>query len=161
MLLLASVGFTQSVTLTFTGRDGGNRHIELEYVIVTNVTKGWRESLFWPDTVLTIQAETGVQDVETMSGLSLRISPHSSNPFNGTADVTLTVPEEGTVNLEITDMNGRVVWADDYNPLPGVHQFRFAVFIHAAGFSNCYYGQYHQHHRQFCRLRWPGDRRRW
>lgn len=127
VLLLASVGFTQSVTLTFTGRDGGNRHIELEYVIVTNVTKGWQESLFWPDTVLTIQAETGVQDVETMSGLSLRISPHSPNPFNGITDVTLTVAEEGLVNLEITDMNGRVVWADDYNPLPGVHQFRVAL----------------------------------
>lgn len=127
VLLLAFVGFTQSVTLTFTGRDGGNRHIELEYVIVTNVTKGWQESLFWPDTVLTIQAETGVQDVETMSGLSLRISPHSPNPFNGITDVTLTVAEEGLVNLEITDMNGRVVWADDYKPLPGVHQFRVAL----------------------------------
>ena len=126
-LLFASAGIAQSVTLTFTGRDGGNHHLELEYVAVTNVTKGWQEYLFWPDTVLTIQAETGIQDVETMSGLSLRMSPHSPNPFNGSTDVILTVEEEGIANLEIADMNGRVVWANDYNPLPGVHQFRVAL----------------------------------
>ena len=97
-LLFASAGIAQSVTLTFTGRDGGNHHLELEYVAVTNVTKGWQEYLFRPDTVLTIQNGTGIQDMKTVPELSLQMSPHSPNPFNGTADVTLTVPEEGTVN---------------------------------------------------------------
>jgi uncharacterized protein (TIGR02145 family) len=126
-LLFASACFAQTVTLTFTGRDGGNHHIELEYLTVTNVTKGWQEYLFWPDTVLTIQPETGIQNVETMPELSLRTSSHSPNPFSGTTDVTLTVAEEGMVNLEIADMNGRVVWADDYTSLPGVHQFRVTL----------------------------------
>ena len=126
-LLLTSVGFAQTVTLTFTGRDGGNHHIELSYVTVTNVTKGWQEYLFWPDTVLTIQDETGIQNVETDPEFSLQMSPHSPNPFNGTADVTLTVAEKGVVNLEIADMNGRIVWADDYTPLPGAHQFRLTL----------------------------------
>ena len=126
-LLLTSVGFAQTVTLTFTGRDGGNHHIELSYVTVTNVTKGWQEYLFWPDTVLTIQSGTGIQDKKTQPELSLQMSPQSPNPFNVTADVTLTVAEEGTVNLEITDMNGRVVWADDYTPLQGAHQLRVTL----------------------------------
>ena len=104
--LFASAGFAQSVTLTFTGRDGGNHHIELSYVTVTNVTKGWQEYLFWPDTVLTIQNETGIPDVKATNTLSLQMSP---NPFNGTTDVTLSVAEKGVVNLEIADVNGKIV----------------------------------------------------
>lgn len=126
-VLYAYACFAQTATITFTGRDAGNHHIALEYLTVTNVTKGWQEYLFWPDTVLTIQSGTGIQDKETLPELSLQMSPHSPNPFNGTADVTLTVAEEGTVNLEIADMNGRVVWADDYISLPGAHQFRVTL----------------------------------
>lgn len=126
-VLYAYASFAQTATITFTGRDAGNHHIALEYLTVTNVTKGWQEYLFWPDTVLTIQSGTGIQDKETLPELSLQMSPHSPNPFNGTVDMTLTVAEEGTVNLEIADMNGRVVWADDYTPLPGAHQFRVTL----------------------------------
>ena len=128
-LLFASICFAQTVTLTFTGRDGGNHHIELSYVTVTNVTKGWQEYLFWPDTVLTIQDETGIQNVETDPGFSLQMSPHSPNPFNGTADVTLTVAEKGAINLEIADMNGRaIVESQNFASLqPGIHQFRVTL----------------------------------
>ena len=129
-VLFASTCFAQTVTLVFTGRDGGNHHIEYSYVAITNVTKNWQEYLFYPDTVLTIQGVTGIEDVKTVLGLSLQVSPYSPNPFNSTADVTLTFPEEGRVNLEIADMNGRVVATNDYSLLPGVHQFR-ATLAHA------------------------------
>ena len=122
--LLTSAVFAQSVTITFTGRDGGNKHVELEYVSVTNVTKGWQEYLFWPDTVLTIQNETGIPDVEATNTLSMQMSP---NPFSASTDVTLSVAEEGMVNLEIADVNGRVVVANDYSLLPGVHQLRITL----------------------------------
>lgn len=128
-ILFASTCFAQTVTLTFTGRDGGNHHIELSYVTVTNVTKGWQEHLFWPDTVLTIQSGTGIQDVKKVPELSLQMSPHSPNPFNGTADVTLTVAEKGAINLEIADMNGRaIVESQNFASLqPGIHQFRVTL----------------------------------
>ena len=128
-LLFAATCFAQTVTLTFTGRDGSNHHIELSYVSVTNVTKGWQEYLFWPDTVLTIQGENGIPDQQTVPGLSLQVSPHSSNPFNGTADVTLTLAEGGTVDLEMVDMNGRVMVETFHETSlqPGVHQFRITL----------------------------------
>ena len=123
--LFASAGFAQSVTLTFTGRDGGNHHLELEYVSVTNVTKGWQEYLFWPDTVLTIQNETGIPDVKATNTLSLQMSP---NPFNGTTDVTLSVAEKGVVNLEIADVNGKIVETFHETSLqPGIHHFRITI----------------------------------
>ena len=127
--LFAATCFAQTVTLTFTGRDGGNHHVEFSYVSVTNVTKGWQEYLFWPDTVLTIQGENGIPDMNPASGLALQVSPHSSNPFNGTADVTLTLAEAGMVDLEMADMNGRamVEMFHETSLQPGVHQFRVAL----------------------------------
>ena len=123
--LFASAGFAQSVTLTFTGRDGGNHHLELEYVSVTNVTKGWQEYLFWPDTVLTIQNETGIPDVKATNTLSLQMSP---NPFNGPTDVTLSVAEKGVVTLEIADVNGKIVETFHETSLqPGIHQIRVTL----------------------------------
>ena len=123
--LFASAGFAQSVTLTFTGRDGGNHHIELSYVTVTNVTKGWQEYLFWPDTVLTIQNETGIPDVDAINTLSMQMSP---NPFNGTTDVSLSVTEKGVVNLEIADVNGKIVETFHETSLqPGIHHFRITI----------------------------------
>ena len=128
-VLYVSAGIAQTVTLAFTGRDGGNHHIELSYVSVTNVTKGWQEYLFWPDTVLTIQGENGIPDAQTVSGFSLQVSPCSPNPFDGSTDVTLTFAEAGAVELEMVDMNGRAVVETFQKTAlqPGVHQFRVAL----------------------------------
>ena len=128
-LLYASTSFAQTVTLTFTGRDGGNHHIDLSYVSVTNVTKGWQEYLFWPDTVLTLQGENGIPEVQTLPRLSLQVAPHSSNPFNGTADLTLALADEGAVDLELVDMNGRATGETFRETFlqPGVHQFRVTL----------------------------------
>ena len=124
-VLFASTCFAQTATITFTGRDGGNKHIEFSYVSVTNVTKGWQEYLFWPDTVLTIQNETGIPDVKATNTLSLQMSP---NPFNGTTDVTLSVAEKGVVNLEIADVNGKIVETFHETSLqPGIHQIRVTL----------------------------------
>ena len=125
VLLFVSAGFAQSVTLTFTGRDGGNHYLKLEYVSVTNVTKGWEEYRFWPDTVLTILNDTGIPDVDAINTLSMQMSP---NPFNGTTDVTMSVAEEGVVNLEIADVNGKIVETFHETSLqPGIHQFRVTL----------------------------------
>jgi uncharacterized protein (TIGR02145 family) len=123
IVLFTIVGLAQ-VTITFTGRDGGNHHLPLTYVSVTNATKGWQEYLFWPDTVLTLQSETGIHDVGTVNALSLQMLP---NPFQGITDVTLSVAEEGMVHLEIADMNGHRIGANDYSFLPGVHRFRITL----------------------------------
>ncbi|MBO7648714.1 MAG: T9SS type A sorting domain-containing protein, partial [Bacteroidales bacterium] len=125
LILFAIAGSAQTVTLTFTGRDGANKHVEMNYVSVSNVTKGWQVLLPWPDTVLTLQNQTGIHDVETAQALSLQMSP---NPVDGTTDVTLSLPEEGKVRLEIADMNGRMVETFHETSLqPGAHQFRISL----------------------------------
>ncbi len=116
----------QTVTLTFSGRDGANQYVQLDRVSITNLTKGWQETLVYPDTVLTMQNGTGI-GVSFANG-SFGLSQNNPNPFNGTTDVNLTVADAGAVTLEIVDGNGRIVGANNYSPLPmGAHQFRISL----------------------------------
>ena len=63
----------QPVTLTFTGQDAASQYIQLDMVSVTNVTRGWQEYLFWNDTVLVMDNQIGIHEVETRHGASLQM----------------------------------------------------------------------------------------
>ena len=105
-----SVAFlcAQSVTLTFTGSTVNNQYIPLNRVIVSNLTKGWQETLTWPDTVL-VMSTTGIHNVGTFPETSLQLSQNTPNPFNGTTFVNLQVTEPGDVTVTVTDITGRLV----------------------------------------------------
>ena len=66
IMLLFAVVSAQTVTLTFTGRDASNQYIPLNRVVVSNLTRGWQETLFWPDTVLMMTDQTGIDDFVTV-----------------------------------------------------------------------------------------------
>lgn len=122
--------FPQTVTLTFTGQDASNNHIQLDSVLVTNQTRGWQEMLYWPDTVLTMQNGVGIDDnaAGMLCASSLQLAQNTPNPFNGTTDVTLYVADEGMVTLEITDMNGRIVGTTHVPSLQyGTYLFRLTL----------------------------------
>ncbi|MBQ7551605.1 MAG: T9SS type A sorting domain-containing protein [Bacteroidales bacterium] len=128
LFFLLGVSFAQTVTLTFTGRHAANQYVQLERVVITNLTKGWCETLVWPDTVLTMQDGTGISDAEKMYTSSLQLSQNNPNPFNGTTNVNLTVVDAGAVTLEIADVNGRIVetWCTASLQM-GINQFRISL----------------------------------
>ena len=132
-LLLLMCFFAVAQTVTFTGRDSHNRYVQLDRVVVTNHTKGWQQTIYWPDTTLTICVDNGngVAGEKNLSFQqavpSLQLSQNNPNPFNATTDVFLTVAEDGPVTLMIADMNGRVVLTDNYLPKPGIQRFRVSV----------------------------------
>lgn len=121
----------QSVNVTFTGRDANNSWVQLNRVVITNLTKGWQEELVWPDTTLIMQNGTSIHDVETGSAPSLQLFQNNPNPFDGSTNVLLTVADAGAVALEITDVNGHIVGTHRVRPKLGAHQFR--VTLSAAG----------------------------
>lgn len=124
-LAIGTLG-AQTVTLTFTGRDAANHYVQLNKVVITNLTKSWQETIWWPDTVLQMQNGTGIDDYAENGGFTL--SQNNPNPFSGTTDVTLTVVEEGDVNLDIAEVNGRIVETQNFASLhPGAHQFRISL----------------------------------
>ena len=57
--LMGVATFAQTVTLTFTGRNAANHYMQLDRVVITNQTKGWQETIYWPDTTLIMQNVTG------------------------------------------------------------------------------------------------------
>ena len=128
LLFCAATLFAQTVSVTFTGRDAQNQYLPLTRVVVSNLTKGWQETLYWPDTVLLMTDGTGIGDVETFPETSLRLSQNNPNPFDGTTFVNLQVAEPGDVAIEITDITGRIVGANNYSPLqPGIHEIRISL----------------------------------
>ena len=123
--LICFFAVAQTVNVSFTGRDADGRYVQLSRVVVTNPVQGWQQTLVWPDTTLMM----GIirSGVETQNFASLQLSQNTPNPFNGTTDVFLTVAEEGTVTLEIADMNGHVVGTHRVRPQSGIHQFRVTL----------------------------------
>ena len=130
LLILCINVFAQTVTLTFTGNRCGER-VQLDSVVITNFTRNWTETIYWPDTVLTITNGTGIDNYSGNGEFGL--SQNKPNPFNGTTDVYLTLTNTGTVTLEIVDVNGQMVVETFHETsLPiGTHQFR--ISLSAAG----------------------------
>ena len=128
VVLISTAAFAQSVTLTFIAKDAANQHVQLNRVVISNLTKGWQETIYWPDTTLTMQNGTGIANVETCHGASLQLSQNNPNPFTGTTEVSLMVATEGTITMDIADINGRIVetWCTA-SLQPGTHQFRITL----------------------------------
>ncbi|MBR0304605.1 MAG: T9SS type A sorting domain-containing protein, partial [Bacteroidales bacterium] len=130
ILTIAAVSlFAQTVTLTFTGQDDANHYVRLDSVVVRNITQGWQETLFWPDTVLIVQEGTGIEDYSgTNNASKIQLSQNTPNPFTGITFADMALAEEGKVLVEVTDMAGRVVVFNNYPFLQkGLHQLRISL----------------------------------
>ncbi len=117
--------FSQSVTLKFTGRDASNHHVQLNRVVITNMTKGWQETIYWPDTTLILQNGTGIDDLATKTGFFL--SQNTPNPFNGQTEVTLFIDNEGETTLAIYDLYGNLVSSKKQQVEKGYHRFKILL----------------------------------
>ena len=117
--------FPQSVTLKFTGRDASNHHVQLNRVVITNMTKGWQETIYWPDTTLILQNGTGIDDLATKTGFFL--SQNTPNPFNGQTEVTLFIDNEGETTLAIYDLYGNLVSSKKQQVEKGYHRFKILL----------------------------------
>jgi uncharacterized protein (TIGR02145 family) len=129
-ILLAVVTYAtaQTTTLTFIGRNQNNEYVQLDRVVIKNLTKDWQETMYWPDTVLTmtytgIKNPTGAND-----NLPLQIMQNNPNPFDGTTYAALILTKDGDVSVEITDVTGRIVGAKNFSPLQqGTHELRISL----------------------------------
>lgn len=113
-------------TVTFTGLDRNGRHVQLDRVVVTNHTKGWQQTLVWPDTVLVMQssqrAAGSTQPVADSKKLSVR-----PNPFNGNAEVYVAVTDAGMVTVTIAGTNGRTVAKHSSKMEAGTHLMKVSL----------------------------------
>lgn len=120
------IPFAQTVTLSFSGEDESGRHVRLDSVLVQNLTKGWQETLVYPDTTLTmtVSSDNGI----AVLNVPLKLSQNNPNPFDGTTFVNVSLTEPDKLELEITDITGRVVLSEQYRAVqPGSHLLRITL----------------------------------
>lgn len=129
LTMLGMLSYAQTVNLTFTACDTNNRYVRLDRVVIDNLTQGWQETLYWPDTILTMTLATGLDDVIRESNhLPLQLLQNTPNPFDGTTYTTLILAKSGDVSVEITDVAGRIVETHNITSLQkGIHQLRITL----------------------------------
>ena len=129
LTMLGMLSYAQTVNLTFTACDTNNRYVRLDRVVIDNLTQGWQETLYWPDTILTMTLATGLDDVIRESNhLPLQVLQNTPNPFDGTTYTTLILAKSGDVSVEITDVAGRIVETHNITSLQkGIHQLRITL----------------------------------
>lgn len=124
-VLSCVVGFAQTVTLTFTGRDADNHFIAFDRVEIGNVTRSWQETIYYPDTIIVLGG-TGIEENAFTKGFAL--AQNNPNPFEVTTNATLTTSESGEVTMEMLDMNGCIVASQKFAAIQaGAHQFVLTV----------------------------------
>ncbi len=125
MLLFSAVS-AQTITLKFVGKDGDNQEVPFDRVTIKNVTRAWTETLTWPDDTVLTMTPTGIKHFASDNCFAL--SQNNPNPFEGTTYTSLAVAENGTMNVEITDLTGRLITKQSLTSIqPGNHQLRVTL----------------------------------
>ena len=122
-LMLTALFAVSQTKVTFTGAMLNGSYCPFEAVKVTNITKGWTETLVYPDTVL-ILSGTGVEEVSPSREGIMHVYP---NPFEDFTDVEFDVLESGPVGIRVVGVDGvqKTSW-EGYMP-SGTHQVRITL----------------------------------
>lgn len=127
LFILVFIGFSlkaQVTSLTFSGKDANNNYVLLDSVVITNHTKIWQETIYYPDTIL-IMGSTGIEEYGTNPQFTLL--QNIPNPFNGVSDFSFQLPDDNTVTISVFDLNGKKITEVQQNLFSGTHVFR--VFL--------------------------------
>lgn len=126
LVIMTLMSFAQTVTLTFTGRDVANHTIAMDSVSVVNITRGWQEILYNPDTVLNMTNSVGV---DAYANSSFMLTQKGANPFSGNTEVMLQTVENENVCVEVFDFNGKRVASINQMVDAGIHCFNISLAV--------------------------------
>ena len=112
------------ITLTFTGQDTSGSYLQLNRVVVTNLSRNWTETIYWPDTVLEMRNSTRVAE-HVASDFSLE--QNIPNPFDGTTTVQLRMVETEKTILWVSDLSGKELVRYEGLLSNGTHRFRLSL----------------------------------
>ena len=114
---------SQKVTLRFTGIDLGGSYYPFDSVVVTNVNRGWTETLEFPDTTIVL-SRLGVDEYVSGREGVLNLFP---NPFSDFTDVDFAIAEDGKVVVSVVGIDGVQIVAWEGFLRSGFHRVRIAL----------------------------------
>ena len=128
LLFLASffcLTFSYSqVVLIFKGQWNSVKQVSLDRIVIENKSKGWVETLNYPDTIAVLTQGSGIKEE---SAIDFVLNQNVPNPFEESTIVSLCVPEAGNVELEMYDLSGKKVSGYSAYFTAGKHQFRVSA----------------------------------
>ena len=102
---LVMFAISQNLSLKFTGAIVvDSSYVRLDSVTVQNINRSWSETLVYPDTVLSF-TQTGIVEAQ---GTSAVITSYP-NPFTGTTNVAVFMPQSGETTLQVYNLAGQKV----------------------------------------------------
>ncbi len=104
-LIISAIGQESAIELTFTAIDSA-AYVQLDSIKVMNRTQGNDTVLYWPDTVLVLDYQVGVPEINNNVG-TFKVFQNFPNPVTDQTTISLFIPEKDQVNLIITDLTGR------------------------------------------------------
>ncbi|MCR4737002.1 MAG: fibrobacter succinogenes major paralogous domain-containing protein [Bacteroidales bacterium] len=91
-----------TIELLFTGVDQHNNYVKINSIAIENLTRGWSETILFPDTVFTLEMGVGVEDYRQEG--TMQVMP---NPFDGRTRVNIPSFQNETVTMFLADINGK------------------------------------------------------
>jgi uncharacterized protein (TIGR02145 family) len=139
--LLVSSVFGQGSNLEFTFSAIYNTsHIQLDSVKIMNRSQGGENMIYWPDTNISMEVMAGDTmlfvgyavvspsigiDVFSENSEGFRLSQNYPNPVREKSTISMYLPDNGRVSMLLTDVQGRILLAKDYQLEQGEHIFSF------------------------------------
>ena len=111
------------INLRFVGTKLDGSYCRLSKVNVENLSRGWTETLVYPDTLLQLTATVGIATADEGS-LQLEGYP---NPFNGETNLRMSIAEGGNITLSVYDLSGRRVAEHSQQVQSGNHLFKISL----------------------------------
>ena len=129
--MLVSVSmFSQTVTLSFTGRGIGGvvteeKYQQIDSLQISNITRHWEQMIYYPDTVVLLEALAVPMINVKQSGLEQNVP----NPFDCVTEVRLNMFERDNVTMRVIDASGKEYLAYRATLPAGEHLFELTLAV--------------------------------
>ena len=124
LCLLSNIWAQNAKTITFTSVLTDESYISLSSVKVENLTQHWSSELVYPDTVIQLNKVTKIEEGEA-GGFSLQ--QNTPNPFYGSTDVILQIPNDESVEIKLYNLNGQECYATKKQLAAGIYHLYISV----------------------------------
>ena len=126
LILSMSMAFAQeTVSVCFTAStESGNYYCPFTSVNVTNVTRGWSETLVYPDTLLILTNTNGIGEE---NDFTFHLRDAHPNPFSGATQTLLQLTEDNDVSISVIRADGQEVISNKLRLQAGVHQLTVSL----------------------------------
>ena len=121
--MCSTLAFSQSITLSFTGQTIRGRYVDMDSIRINNLTQGWTATLVAPDTSCSFDLTA----IKINSAMPAELSQNVPNPFHGTTEVSLLLPQPDKVGLQVHDIGGRLFANYNGNLPEGEHRFEISL----------------------------------